>query len=79
MAKVIPRRDAISEIRHLLEQQRPLAHCDGCLALRLHISLVESRAAAHRLADERGFSRQRSECYTCRRTVELTTMRRKRS
>lgn len=72
MARPVPRRAAISEIRDLLEHQRPFAHCDGCLALHLEVSLAESRAAALRLASERGFSRQRGECYTCRRTVELT-------
>jgi hypothetical protein len=78
MARPVPRRDAISEIRDLLEHQRPFAHCDGCLALRLGVSLAESRAASLRLASELGFSRQRGECYTCRRTVELTAMRRRR-
>jgi hypothetical protein len=55
MARAVPRRDAISEIRHLLEQHRPFAHCDGYLALRVHISLAEGRAAASRLAGEPGF------------------------
>lgn len=79
MARLVPRRDAISEIRDLLEQHRPFAHCDGCLALRLHVSLAESRAAALQLAEEPGFDRRRDECYTCRRTVELTSMPRKRA
>jgi hypothetical protein len=79
MARAVPRRDAISEIRHLLEQQPPLAHCDGCLALRLQISLAEGRAAALRLGGEPGFNRQQGECYTCRRTVELTAMGRRRA
>lgn len=78
MARPVPRRNAVSEIRDLLEQQCPFVHCDGCLALRLDVSLVESRAAALRLASEPGFSRQRGECYTCRRTVELTSMRTRR-
>jgi hypothetical protein len=79
MARLVPRRDAISEIRDLLDQHRPFAHCDGCLALRLQVSLADGRAAALRLAAEPGFERQRGECYTCRRTVELTAMRRKRA
>jgi hypothetical protein len=79
MARLVRRRDPISEIRDLLDQYRPFAHCDGCLALRLHVSLAEGRAAALRLAAEPGFERQRSECHTCRRTVELTSMRRKRA
>jgi hypothetical protein len=79
MARPVPRRSAICEIRDLLEQQRPFVHCDGCLALRLDISLAESRAATLRLASEAGFSRQRGECYSCRRTVELTAMRPRRS
>lgn len=75
MAIRVPRRNAISEIRDLLEQQRPFAHCDACLALRLHLSLAECRAAAVRLASEPGFQRKRGECYTCRRAVDLTSMR----
>jgi hypothetical protein len=71
--------NAISEIRHLLEHDRPIVHCDSCLALRLHISLAESRAAAEHLAGEPGFNRESDECYTCRRTVELTSVRRRRS
>lgn len=74
MAGMVARRDAISAIRDLLEHQRPFAHCDGCLALRLHVSLAESRAAALRLAGEPGFNRQRCECHTCLRMVELTAI-----
>lgn len=58
MAERLPRRRAISEIRQLLEQRRPFAHCDACLALHLGVS----------------FSRKRGKCYTCRRTVELTSI-----
>jgi hypothetical protein len=76
MARPVPRRSAISEIRDLLEQQRPFAHCDGCLALHLEVSLAESRVAALHLASEPGFRRQRADCYTCRRTVELTARER---
>jgi hypothetical protein len=65
---------AVSEIRQLLEQQRPFAHCDACLALHLRISLADSRAAALAVANDPRFSRKRGECYTCRRTVELTSI-----
>ena len=74
MAGPVPRRNAICTIRQLLEQQRPFAHCDACLALHLGVSLAESRAAALAVANEPRFSRKRGECYTCRRTVELTSM-----
>ena len=78
MARPLPQRNAISDIRDLLQQQRPFAHCDGCLALRLGVSLAECRAATLSLASEPGFSRQRGECYDCRRTVELTALKRGR-
>jgi hypothetical protein len=74
MAERLPRGSAISEIRQLLEQHRPFAHCDACLALHLRISLADSRAAALAVASDARFSRKRGECYTCRRTVELTLM-----
>jgi hypothetical protein len=79
MARLVPRRNAICEIRDLLERQRAFVHCDCCLALRLDVSLAESRAAALQLASEPGFGRERGECYTCRRTVELTAMRGRQS
>jgi hypothetical protein len=75
MARPVPRGSAICEIRRLLEQQRPFAHCDACLALHLGVSLAESRAAAVAVANEPRFNRKRGECYTCRRTVDLTSMR----
>jgi hypothetical protein len=67
MAERLPR-------RQLLEQQRPFAHCDACLALHLGVSLADSRAAALTVANEPHFGRKRGECYTCRRTVELTSI-----
>jgi hypothetical protein len=70
----LPRRSAIAEIRQLLEHQPPFAHCDACLALHLGVSLADSRAAALAVANEPRFNRKRGECYTCRRTVELTSM-----
>jgi hypothetical protein len=75
MARWVPRRNAIDEIRQLLDQQRPFAHCDACLALHLGVSLAESRAAASAVASEPRFGRKRAECYTCRRSVELTSIR----
>lgn len=74
MARPVPRRNATSEIRQLLARQRPDAHCDGCLALHLTISLAEAKAAALSVGGEPGFVRQRRDCYTCRRTVELTAL-----
>jgi len=62
MARPLPRRDAVGEIRQLLEQQRPFARCDACLALHLGISLAESRAAALAVGSEPRFSRKRGEC-----------------
>jgi hypothetical protein len=75
MAAPAPRRSAICEIRELLEQHRGFTHCDACLALRLDMSLAESRAVALRLATEPSFVRRKDECYTCRRTVDLTAAR----
>jgi hypothetical protein len=75
MAIPVPRRNTISAIRDLLEHQRPFASCDAYLALRLQLTLGECRSAALRLASEPGFNRKRSECYTCRRAVDLTSIR----
>jgi hypothetical protein len=72
MARLVPLR-AIGDLRRLLEQQRPFAYCDSCLALYLAISLAESRAAALAVASEPAFARMLAQCYTCRRTTELTS------
>ena len=74
MARHLPPRTAMSEIRELLAVHHPFAYCDGCLALHLDVSLADARAAALSVAAEAGFGRKRKECYACRRTLELTAM-----
>jgi hypothetical protein len=78
MARQVPQRKALFDIRQLLARQSPFAYCDACLALRLSISLGEAKAAALGLSAEPGFSRQRRDCYACGRTVELTSTSRKK-
>jgi len=74
MARRVPPRNAVSEIRELLARHHPFAYCDGCLALHLDVGLADARAAALSVANEPGFARRRGECYACRRTLELTTV-----
>ena len=76
MARRVPQRNAISEVRQLLARQRPFAYCDACLALQIGISLADAKAAALSVSRDPGFSRQRRECYACGRTIELTSMSR---
>ena len=78
MLRRVPRRDAISRLRQLLECQYPAAYCDGCLAFHLDVSLAEAKATALTMAGEPGFNRQRRDCYGCRRTLELTALSRRR-
>jgi hypothetical protein len=78
MPRRVPRRDAISRLRHLLGCQYPAAYCDGCLAFHLGVPLAEAKATALTVAGEPGFKRQRRDCYGCGRTLELTAPSRRK-
>jgi hypothetical protein len=67
------RQTVASDIRRFLEQQRPAAFCDACLALRFDVSLEDARAVARMLADGPGFVRRERNCDTCMRKVDATS------
>jgi len=73
MATQVPRRDAVLQLRQLLICQQPFAYCDACLSFHLNISLAEANAAALALSSEPGYTRERRDCYGCRRTIRLTS------
>jgi len=51
---------------------RPAGLCDSCLALDVHLSGAEARAAGIRLAAAGEVERAVGRCDRCRRTVEVT-------
>jgi hypothetical protein len=62
-----------AQIRRQVDAQYPYAACDDCLAGLLIVSVDEVRVASLVVAREEGFMRRVRFCYTCRRTVELTS------
>jgi hypothetical protein len=66
--------DSLPRLRQLLVCQHPSAYCDACLAFHLDVSLAEANASALTVGSEPGFTRDRRECYGCRRTIQLTSM-----
>jgi hypothetical protein len=62
-----------AEVRRQIERQYPFAACDDCLAVLLTASVVDLRQASLVVATQHGFIRRLRVCYTCRRTIELTS------
>ena len=64
-------------IERLLTGDAGRPHCDACLALRFQQTLADTRAAAIRLAGERGWMRTVNVCSGgCQRPVEMTVRQR---
>ena len=59
----------------LITSVKPLALCDSCIALDIHVSHAEARDAAVSAAIGDGFERKLQICHRCGRTVEATCAR----
>ncbi len=69
--------DCRDELLALLDRADRRRFCDACLALELHVSLVDMRAIAVDLAERT--ARAPGECSVCRRTVEVNWVPRSRA
>ena len=67
--------DVSGALAELITSLRPHALCDSCIALDIHVSHAEARAAAVGVAMGEAFERTLRRCHRCARTVEATGAR----
>jgi hypothetical protein len=67
--------DLTGGLAGLIASIKPLALCDSCIALDVHVSHAEAHEAAVSAAMGEAFERRVQSCHRCGRTVEATCAR----